>query len=226
MQRPTQHAAIIALIALISTLALSCAQEPASKLGLTLAPGISEGEEKTGTVTLSRVAETIVAVSISNSQSGLSTFPAAVVVPAGAASAAFEYSMGQNNYLDGTVEATITATAQGWEPFSTKIGLGDDEPRVLQLDLPDSIGPGATATATLFLSAGTRTRTALEVSVSSLDPARLSIESSTVEIPAGANSVEFPVHGLADGDSDSNVAWVEAELEGFTTAQESVNVTE
>jgi hypothetical protein len=148
------------------------------------------------------------------------------VVPAGSASVAFTYSMGDDDYIDENVTATITASAQDWEAFSTTIGLGDDEPRVLRLDLPDSIGPDAEATATLFLSAGTRTRTAIEVSVSSLDPARLTVESSTVEIPAGANSVEFSVYGQADGDSDSNVVWVEAELEGFTMAQESVNVIE
>lgn len=226
MQRPTQHVPTITMIALISILALSCSQEPASRLDLILEPGISEGEVQTGTVTLSREAEATVTVTLSNSQSGRSTFPASVVVPAGSASATFTYSMGDDDFIDENVSATITASAQGWEPFSTTIGLGDNEPRVLQLDLPDSIGPGATATATLFLSAGTRTRTAIEVSVSSLDPARLTVESSTVEIPAGANSVEFSIYGQTDGDSDSNVVWVEAELEDFTTAQESVNVTE
>ena len=225
MQRQTWN---VFPIAAIIALLLSCSPETSSRLGLTLAQGISEGETKTGTVTLTRVAESPISVTLANSQSGLSTFPAAVVVPAGAASAAFEYSMGQNNYLDGAVEATITASAQGWEPFSTKIGLGDDDPRVLQLDLPDSIGPGATATATLFLSAGTLARTALEVSVSSLDPARLTVQSSTVEIPAGANGVEFSIYGQGDGDADAdaNIVWVEAELESFETAQESVNVTE
>jgi hypothetical protein len=175
-----------------------------------------------GTVTVSTAPTSAFTVSLTSSDMTAVTVPSTVLIPAGQTSATFTITIVDDNKIDGTQSAIITAHVANWTDGSATINVLDNESTNLSLSLPSTVAEGATGTGTVTIS-GTLT-TALTVSLSSDNTSRLTVPAS-VQIPAGSTSAAFtltaPDNALTDGDTSVTVA---ASATGFTGAGGTTSV--
>ena len=168
-----------------------------------------------GTVTASAAPGSAVAVTLTSSDTTAVQVPTTVVIPAGQTSVGFLISVVNDNVIDGTQNAVITAHVANWTNGTASIAVMDNEDANLTLALPLSVLEGGTGTGTVFIS-GTLS-SPLVVSLSSDGAPRLVVP-ATVSIPAGATSATFtltaPDNSLLDG---TQTVTVTASAPGFTS---------
>ena len=178
-----------------------------------------------GTVTMSSPAGKAVAVSLSSSDVTAVTVPATVNIPAGQTSANFAISVVDDNKIDGTQNATITAQVVNWTSgTSGNIAVQDNESLNLALVLPATVIEGATGSGTVSIS-GTLT-TNLTVSLMSDTTSRLTVP-ATATILAGSTSGTFtltaPNNALIDGNATVTIS---ASAIGFTGTNATTTVVD
>ena len=175
-----------------------------------------------GTVTVSAVPASAIVVTLISSDPAAATAPATVTIPAGQTSANFTLTIIDDNKLNGTHDATITAHVANWTDGAGTISISDNENTNLTLTLPPQVIEGGTASGTVAIS-GTRT-SPLTVALASNATSRLTVP-ATVTIPAGAISTAVtltaPDNTLLDG---SQVATVTASASGFTGTNATTTV--
>ena len=79
------------------------------------------------------------------------TVPATVTIPQGETSAAFDLTVLDDGFLDGTQAVTVTASAETWESGSAHIPVIDDDPGALAIG--EGCAPGEAIPAPLALFA-------------------------------------------------------------------------
>jgi len=175
-----------------------------------------------GTVTLSAAPVTPVSVSLSSSDASAATVPTTVLIAAGQTTANFAIAIVDDSKIDGTQNATITASVANWTSGTASIAVLDNETTALGLVLPATVTEAGTGIATVSIS-GTLT-TNLTVALASDTPARLTVP-ATVTILAGSTSASFtlsaPNNALTDG---SSTVGITASTAGFTTANGTTTV--
>jgi uncharacterized repeat protein (TIGR03803 family) len=177
-----------------------------------------------GTVTMSAPAAGPVAVTMSSSDLTAVTVPATVTILNGQTSAAFTITVIDDNKIDGTQNAIITAHVANWTDGTAAIAVLDNETTNLSMTLTTSITEGSTGTGTVSIS-GTLT-TPLTVSLSSDTTSRLTVP-ATVSIPAGSTSGTFtltaPNNALTDGNA---LVTVTASATGFSGTSKTTTVVD
>ncbi|MCE9610692.1 MAG: M36 family metallopeptidase [Chthoniobacter sp.] len=97
-----------------------------TSLALTL-PNLSEGDNATGTVTISGTLTTNLVVALSSANPARLSVPASVTIPAGATSAPFPATGVNNTLADGTASVLVTASAAGFTDASRTVSVEDDD---------------------------------------------------------------------------------------------------
>ena len=152
---------------------------------------VSEGAGTVqGTLGVSAPPAVAVAVSMSSSDPTALTVPATVTIPAGQTSVNFPVTIIDDNRINGTHSATITAHVTNWTDGTATVSILDNENTNLAISLPATLIEGTATTGTVSIS-GTLT-SALSVTLTSNAPARLPV-SSPGAIPAGSTSATFPL---------------------------------
>ncbi|MGC3988231.1 MAG: Calx-beta domain-containing protein [Chthoniobacteraceae bacterium] len=149
--------------------------------------------------------------------------PATVSIPAGHTKARFNITMVDNSVLDGTRDVTIEADTGDYVTQTADISVIDDETATLSVSLPSSVTEGASAgTGTVTVSSPVAAD--IEVNLTCSDPARGSVP-TTVTIPAGSTSVDFPVQAVDDDiiNGTENVT-VTAHVANWTDGSASMDV--
>ena len=161
-------------------------------LGLVLPSSLTEGDVNvTGSLTVSAPVAAAVLVKLHSADVSEITLPATVIVPAGASSAEFPISVVDDNEIDGTQTASLSATVQGWASGVSPADVQDNEALTLAVLLPASLleTQGTASNAGRVRITGTLT-TDLVISLASSDPARLEVPVS-VTVPAGYTEAAF-----------------------------------
>ena len=176
-----------------------------------------------GTVQVSATPAANIAVSLSSSHTTEIQVPASAIIPAGQTSAAFTATVVDDNQIDGTQMATVTAHVQNWTDGRANIMVLDNENLNLAVNLPAS----ASESAGVLTNAGSISISGtlpadLVVSLVSSNIAKLTVP-STVTIPAGQVSNRFNLTLVDNAIPDGHqTVIVTASATGFTNGSASV----
>lgn len=197
--------------------------EPAPVLGVTLPAQLTEGGSPgTGTVTISPAAAVNVTVSLTSLPASELAHSSTVTINAGTTSATFSVSAANDTKIDGSVPATLTATATGMAPATAQCVALDNETRTLSFTLPATIQEGTTASATVKIPGTLTTPLTVELTSSLTDSL---IVPSAVVIAAGqtqaAFSITAPGNELKDG---TRIVTLTATAATFTTGSAEIPV--
>lgn len=175
----------------------------------------------TGTVTRATVNASAVTVTLASSDTTSVSVPDTVVIPANQASADFFITVVNDNKIDGTQNATISASVVNWTGDSASIAVEDNESLNLTVTLPASVTESATGSGSVSIS-GTLT-TPLVISLSSNNP-RLTVPASAT-IAAGATSASFTLTAPNDAVVETNATvTITASASGFTDGSGTTTV--
>ncbi|MEK0447189.1 MAG: hypothetical protein RLZZ399_2510, partial [Verrucomicrobiota bacterium] len=188
--------------------------EEGATLSLAVPAEVTEGAASaSGMISMSRVAEVPVSVSLRSSAPADLWVPASVVIPAGQSSVSFPFRAVDDNRIDGTQSAVVVARVEGWTDASAAVSVLDNETRNLTVNLPASLSEGLWSSGVVSISGVLPGP--LVVSLASSNPSRLTVPAS-VTIPANATSVSFsisaPNNSLNDGSAAVSVS---ANASGF-----------
>ncbi len=165
----------------------------------------------TGTVSIPTASASALTVALTSSDNTELTVPSSVTIPAGQTSVTFNINAVDDTFVDGNVTVTITATATGFTNGTDTISVTDSEagPAALTVSLnPGSVLEGAgSGASTATVTRNTDPTAALTVTLTSNDTTEATVP-TTVTIPAGANSVTFPITAVNDNTDDPNASVV------------------
>jgi uncharacterized repeat protein (TIGR01451 family) len=192
-------------------------------LSVTLPASTTEGAGSVqGSVAVSAAPDSAVTVALSSNDPSAVQTPASVTIAAGQTSANFTATIIDDNKINGTHSATLTAHMANWTDGTATIAVQDNETHNLAVTLPAGIGENSTGSGSVSIS-GTLT-TDLTVTLVSANPTHLSMPAS-VTIHAGTTAASFslttPDNSLAEG---TQVVSVTASAPGFTDGMSSTNV--
>ncbi|MCS6244267.1 MAG: M36 family metallopeptidase [Opitutus sp.] len=192
-------------------------------LMVTAPPSATEGVGTVqGTVTISAALTVPVTVGLSSSDATAVQVPAGVVIPAGQTSTPFTITVVDDNKIDGTQTATLTAHVQAWSDGTASIAVLDNEMSALSVSVPATVAEGATGTGTVTLSGSLPT--ALVVALASNTPSRLTVP-ATVTLAAGTTSATFTLTTVNNTLTDGSAATlISATAAGFTNASGTTTV--
>ena len=126
-------------------------------------------------------------VTLTSHDPGEIAVPAAITLPAGALSAAFDLTVLDDAVLDGTRRVTITAAVPGFSLGTGFVAVADNETAALSLSLPDTVTEGKTpADGSCRIDVDRPVERDVAVTLTSGDPAKLRVP-AVVTIPAGGN---------------------------------------
>lgn len=195
-------------------------------LSLTLPATLTEGASTvTGqaTLTISAAASAPLTVALASSDTTELQVPATVTIPAGASSVSFALTVPDDDLMDGTQPATVTATVLNYTSGSATVQIADNEGRTLTLTLPATVNENAGYVyATLTLPG--KTIAPLAVSLSSTDTTELTTPAAyTVAAGVSSASIYLTVvdDTLRDGAQNVTVA---ATSTGFTSGSATISV--
>ncbi len=186
----------------------------------------------TGTVTLNRLQSTLVAVTLSSSDTTAAIVPSVVYIPAGSTKVTFPIIAVDDRLVDPNKNVTITAKVTTYSGNVLDQGAGSDSLLVLNSDGPaltvtfpvSAVSAGALTTGTVSRNTSD-TSSALVVTLSSSETSHATVPSS-VTIPAGAASATFVVDGVDDMKADGlQHAQITAAAAGFATGLATLGVT-
>ena len=184
------------------------------------------GGSTTGTVTRNTGTTGDLVITLTSDDTTEATVDTTVTIPDGANSATFTVTGVDDAVVDGTQTATIKAAGTGFNDGTATVDVTDDDvpTLTLELDAASISENGGTATATV--TRNTDTTGDLVITLSSDDPTAATVP-ATVTIPAGADSIPFPVTGVDDAELDgTQTATVTAAATGFADVTAIVEVTD
>jgi subtilisin-like proprotein convertase family protein len=185
----------------------------------------------TGTVKRPNGSSTAQALTVTLSSSDTSEIrvPANVTIPVGAQSAIFPIDVVDDTLLDGTQTVLVTASASiGAESQQSiaQILVRDVEEILIEFDktsVREDAGPGA-ATVTLTRSNVDTLSEEVVVQLLNGDPTEVSIP-LTITIPAGSQSVAFPLDAVDDNISDGlQIATLTTMAAGYQPSSATIGV--
>lgn len=150
-------------------------------------------------VTLGRVADAELTLTLSSSLPARLSVPATVTIPAGSATASFSVQPIDNAIIDGTESVTVTATLAGSAPGSGTVDLLDNEQRLISLQSTrSSVSEGESPLAgVMSVTLPGTVSQPLVITLNSSDVSEVIVPAS-VTIPAGANSAFFELQPVND----------------------------
>ncbi len=180
----------------------SCATVSLGALSVSAPATVTEGNGVligAGLVTLPGVRASDLTVSLASSDTSEITVPASVNVPAGATSAVFNITVVNDVILDGSRNATITASAPLYSAGSKIIQVNDNESTTLHMAIPLFLAEGATAAASLWTEAPVANDVFVSLG-SSTNASAISFLGFLpfAVIPAGATSTTFQYKAVND----------------------------
>ncbi|MBV9864673.1 MAG: SBBP repeat-containing protein [Abitibacteriaceae bacterium] len=197
-------------------------------LAVTINPGaISEaGGVATGTITRNFALTTDLVVNLSSSNTGATTVPATVTIPAGATSATFPVTAVDDTIAEGNRSVTITATTSNLSSTAT-VTVVDNETPALTLSLVPAVISETGGKINATLTRNTPTDAPLTVYLTkNIAENRLRLPVS-VTIPAGTASFSFTIpvvdNTIVDGTQSITIT---ATAGGLSSAVASVTITD
>jgi len=171
---------------------------PARRLLLTVPEVATEGDgvlANRGKVTVALPVSRDVAIHLSSSDPSKATVPPTVTILAGATQAVFNVNIVDNNLLDGTQPVSIGATAPDFFSHDAIMLVNDNDSGTLKIMLPRPRGREGDPPLQAKLRSSKKPAKDIMVRLTSSNTNEAQV--LPVILPAGKNSVEFPI-GLVD----------------------------
>jgi len=197
---------------------------PWLSLGLSIPAIATEGDAPVeGTVTASVAPASDLVVSLASSDDTELTVPATATILAGQTSAVFPITIMDDAELDGTQDATISATTAGYAGGFAGIAVQDSETATLAVAAPASASEDVgSVQGTVTVSAAPAS--AVSVALTSSNTAEVQVP-ATVMIPAGQTSADFTITVVDDTKIDgTQAATITAHVAGWVDGIKGVNV--
>ncbi|MGI9466766.1 MAG: beta strand repeat-containing protein, partial [Rubripirellula sp.] len=188
-------------------------------------PAVDEGSSTTGTITRNTVASGALVVNLESSDSGEASVSSSVTIPDGQSSVSFTINGIQDDFVDGSQVATITAAAAGFESGTGSVTVNDVDSPTLTLSIAETeVAEDGVVTATV--SRNTDSDSSLLVTLFSSDSGEAAVAQDVV-IQSGSLSASFSVSGQLDGEVDGTQSvTVTATATGFAGGSDSIEVTD
>ncbi len=153
------------------------------------------------------------------------TVPASVTIPAGQAATTFTINAVDDDLLDGTQQANLSASASAYQGSSATLSVTDFETLTVTID-PSSISElGGQATGTIRRN-NTDIAADLVVQLTSSDTTEAAVPVS-VTIPAGQSSATFTLNAIDDTLLDaSQVVSIAAAASGYQSSTATVTIND
>lgn len=178
-----------------------------------------------GTVSRSGNTNEALTVSLSSASAGV-TLPATVTIPAGQASVTFNLGVLNNALVDGSRNAVLTASANGYGNGSATLTVTDDDTPRLTVTTPVTIVMEDDGTIVGTVTRNTPTDVALVVSLQ-VDKAYKAQVPSSVTIAAGQSSATFNIvlnnDNFVEGARDIRI---NASASGITSGSKELTVND
>ncbi len=199
---------------------LVVADDEQALLTVTLPVGASEGDGVLvggGAVEVSAPPDRGITVWLQSLTLGEVAVPASILIPAGTTTGAFDVTIVDDTWIDGTQSATVTAEVVGWPVAAGTLAVGDNEQTNLLLQVAGRLREGAgVVTNGGWVALTGRLPTDVQVHLGSLDETELVVPAS-VTIVAGATSTTFNLSLPDDALFDTaQVVELQASALGFT----------
>jgi len=150
-----------------------------------------------------------------------------VTIPAGRTSAAFDLQIEDDDILDGTQAATITASAEGYYPGSAELAVQDNETATLTVSVPATAAEGDGVLAdqgTVAVREAVASDVVVELSCD--DPTEVTVP-ATVVLRSGQTSASFDLTVVDDGAIDgARTATITAHVEKWTDGTGAVEIAD
>jgi hypothetical protein len=152
--------------------------------------------------------------------------PATVVIPPNSPAVTIDVSVTDDNLLDGSQTAVITASAAGYLGGSDSIDITDHETLTVSIAATSiAENAGAIATTATVTRSNTDNSQALVVTLTS-DASEITIPAS-VTIPANAASVTFNISAVDDDLLDgTQTATIQGSAEGYVSVADDLTITD
>lgn len=187
---------------------------------------LENGGTSTATVFRNTPNTNALTVTLGNSGATDLTVPATVTIPAGADSATFNLSAIDNLVADGNRQVTVTASAIGLLDSSLFINVVDNETASLLLSLAKIAISENGGNTTGTVRRNTPNTNSLVVTLVSSDTTAATVPAS-VTIPAGSDSVDFPVAAIDDSIADgTQVTDITATADALSSIDVRLSVTD
>ncbi|WP_395741241.1 M36 family metallopeptidase [Prosthecobacter sp.] len=165
------------------------------------ASGIEGSSPLQGSIAVSTPVATDVSVALASDNASVQ-IPASITIPAGQTSALFSIGLPNDNLLNGSRSAIISASVQNWTPGSASVTVFDDEVPAISLTLNTETNESAGASAQVgTVTLGGVAVNAVTVTLASSDTSELTLPVS-ITIPAGQNSAAVLAGIVDDTDLD------------------------
>ncbi|MBV9864674.1 MAG: SBBP repeat-containing protein [Abitibacteriaceae bacterium] len=176
-------------------------------LTLSINPGsFSEGAGSgaaVGIVSRNTATTDTLTVSLNSGNTGKVQVPASITIPAGAAATTFPVMAVDDAVACGTQSVTVTANAASFNPGVATVSVTDDDIPTLVLSVTPSTFTEDAKSVTGTVARNTPISFPLVVDLSSSNPDRVTVP-TTVTIPAGATTVDFPITPVEDSIANGN----------------------
>ena len=145
----------------------------------------------TGTVSMSSAAGGDVVVSLTSSLPSKASVPASVIIPTGATSTAFAFTLQDDTVVDGTRAVQVTASVINWTSGVATVNVLDNEPRTLAVSMPvEAVEGQGVLLAQGQVSLAGQALANVTVNLGNSEASQLTVP-ATVTIPAGQSSATF-----------------------------------
>ena len=146
------------------------------------------------------------------------------MIRAGTTQAVFNVTIVDNNLLDGTQPVTISARAPGFFERSSILMVNDNDSATLRIKLPHPRGREGDPPFNATLRSGSKPAKDILVRLTSSNTNEARVL-STVVLPAGKNSVDFPIFIVDDRRIDgTQTATITAHVENWIDDSITVEV--
>ncbi|MCC6508139.1 MAG: hypothetical protein IT423_03475, partial [Pirellulaceae bacterium] len=197
-------------------------------LSLTINPGVmsENGGSVVGTVSRSNTDVSVpITISLSSSDTTEATVPATVTILAGQTSADFTIQAVDDNLMDGTQTATITASSLGYNGTSRTVDVTDSESLSITID-QSTISENGGVTQARVTRSNTNNGTPLLVNLQSSDLSEATVP-ATITIPAGQAFAIFTITAVDDLLLDGpQVVTISGSAISYVTGTQTLTVTD
>jgi uncharacterized repeat protein (TIGR01451 family) len=201
---------------------------PPIATSLLLPASVTEGDGvivNGGTLTVATARGVNTTFALSSSDTSELIVPANVVLPAGQTNVSFDLTVADDATIDGTHNATITASTPGYVTSAVAVPVHDNETALLSVSAPATVSESAgtvTGTVTIRSPHGD----SVQVFLTSSDTTEIQVPSSIV-VPAGQTSIAFNITVINDIELDGpQTARITAHVQNWTDGFADITVAD
>jgi len=178
-----------------------------------------------GRVTVSQAPSSDLAVNLVSGDTSEITVPASVTIPAGQTWITFDPTIVDDDFLDGTQQPTVTASATSYDSGQTSLLVHDNETATLSVSLPATAAEGmGTLTGAGTITVSQAPAVDITVALTSSDTSEITVLAG-MTIPAGQTSASFDVTIVNDNQIDGpQIATVTAHVAGWTDGSDEITL--